>query len=89
MPGGGSRRPVCEDASVHARGGEAGGGAELGVGGWGVVRGAWRKGRDHAAGGGGGTEGAWSSDSRERASGRLEVGPSVGGEEPGGQGASH
>lgn len=38
---------------------------------------------------GGGTEGAWSSDSRERASGRLEVGPSVGGEEPGGQGASH
>ncbi|TKC50505.1 hypothetical protein EI555_019133 [Monodon monoceros] len=31
MPGGGSRRPVCEDASVHARGGEAGGGADLGV----------------------------------------------------------
>lgn len=57
MPGGGSRRPVCEDASVHARGGEAGGGAELGVGGWGVVRGAWRKGRDHAAGGGGGDGG--------------------------------
>lgn len=42
-----------------ARGGEAGGGADLGVGGWGVVGGAWRKGRDHAAGGGGETEGAW------------------------------
>lgn len=71
-----------------ARGGEAGGGADLGVGGWGVVGGAWRKGRDHAAGGGG-DGGGVASDSRERASGRLEVGPSVGGEEPGGQGASH
>lgn len=53
-----------------------------------MVGGAWRKGRDHAAGGGG-DGGGVASDSRERASGRLEVGPSVGGEEPGGQGASH
>lgn len=58
MAGGGCQGPVREGSSVHARGGEAGGGAEFGVAGcWGGgVGGAWRKGRDHAAGkkGGGG-----------------------------------
>lgn len=51
----------------------------------GVLRGAWRKGRDHAARKE--VEGAWPSGSRGRASGRLEVGPRGGGEGPGGQGA--
>lgn len=35
MAGDGGRRPVREGASMHARGGRAGGGAELGAGGWG------------------------------------------------------
>lgn len=35
---------------MHARGCEAGGGAELSSGRMGVVRRAWRKGRGHAAG---------------------------------------
>lgn len=35
MAGGGCQGPVREGSSVHARGGEAGGGAEFGVAGWG------------------------------------------------------
>lgn len=78
MAGGGCRGPVREGLSVHARGGEAGGGAEFGVAGSG---GEW--GEPGERGGttppGKKVEGAWPSDARWRASGRLEVGPSVGG----------
>lgn len=85
MAGGDSRGPVREGASMHARGDEARGGAELRAGGWGGAEGSLEKGagpRRQERGGG-----AWPSGSRGRASGRLEVGPREGGEGPGGQGA--